>query len=284
MSTRSRPFALSGMASAPPPDPRRNRRASPDTARVARHASHVAADVCRPRGPDGRAHGRPARTHGAQVVADAALGLARPGVPMTPDTLMPWMSCTKLVTSVAFAIAWERGLVALDAPVADYVPEFAAGGKAGITLRHLLTHTAGLPNADAPSGRFGTRTLRTTCPSRATPAIPAGRRGRARWPHDLGHAHARRGHPGADRRSPRSRESCAARDGRLVVGMPPEYRAHGDRLGVIRHQRRGRASPASGAPHGEPAGADHPRRQWLRPDARAGPRPRDAARRRAGRG
>lgn len=66
-----------------------------------------------------------------EVVADAALGLAGPGVPMTPATMMPWMSCTKVATAVAFAIAWERGLVELDAPVARYVPEFAAGGKTG---------------------------------------------------------------------------------------------------------------------------------------------------------
>ena len=35
----------------------------------------------------------------------------------------------------------------LDDPVARHIPEFAANGKAEITLRHLLTHTAGIPNA-----------------------------------------------------------------------------------------------------------------------------------------
>jgi CubicO group peptidase (beta-lactamase class C family) len=79
-----------------------------------------------------------------RVVAEAALGLARPDVPMSTTTLMPWMSCTKLVTATAFALVWDRGLVTLDAPVSRYVPEFEAGGKGGITLRHLLTHTAGL--------------------------------------------------------------------------------------------------------------------------------------------
>ncbi len=39
----------------------------------------------------------------------------------------------------------EAGKVDLDAPVATYVPEFAAGGKATVTVRHLLTHTSGLP-------------------------------------------------------------------------------------------------------------------------------------------
>ena len=40
---------------------------------------------------------------GGEAVADAAWGLARPGVPMAADTLMPWMSCTKVATAVAFA-------------------------------------------------------------------------------------------------------------------------------------------------------------------------------------
>jgi uncharacterized protein YbbC (DUF1343 family)/CubicO group peptidase (beta-lactamase class C family) len=39
----------------------------------------------------------------------------------------------------------ERGKISLDAPAATYVPEFGRYGKGGITLRHLLTHTAGLP-------------------------------------------------------------------------------------------------------------------------------------------
>jgi hypothetical protein len=42
-----------------------------------------------------------------EVVADAAVGLARPDVPLSPATLMPWMSCSKLAASVAFAIVWE---------------------------------------------------------------------------------------------------------------------------------------------------------------------------------
>jgi CubicO group peptidase (beta-lactamase class C family) len=39
----------------------------------------------------------------------------------------------------------ERGLVHLDDPVAEYLPEFGANGKDWITLRHILTHRAGIP-------------------------------------------------------------------------------------------------------------------------------------------
>jgi uncharacterized protein YbbC (DUF1343 family) len=47
----------------------------------------------------------------------------------------------------------ERGQVSLDAPVATYVPEFARNGKGAITVRELLTHTAGLP-VETPLSSF----------------------------------------------------------------------------------------------------------------------------------
>lgn len=77
-----------------------------------------------------------------------ALGVARPGVPMRTDTLMPWFSCTKLLTAVAVAIQWERGELDLDDPVRAHIPAFVGGGRDAITIRHLLTHTAGLRAGD----------------------------------------------------------------------------------------------------------------------------------------
>lgn len=79
-----------------------------------------------------------------RVIADSALGQSRPGVPMTPDTLMLWMSATKPIAAVAIAQLWERGLLALDDPIAKHIPEFARQDKGAITLRHILTHTAGI--------------------------------------------------------------------------------------------------------------------------------------------
>ncbi len=86
--------------------------------------------------------------HG-EVVASEAIGEDRPGVPLTPDHLMLWLSSTKPVGAVAIGQLWERGLLQLDDPVYRHLPEFAANGKEGITLRHLLTHTAGLRIAEA---------------------------------------------------------------------------------------------------------------------------------------
>ena len=76
--------------------------------------------------------------------ADVAVGESRPGVPMTPDTVMLWLSATKPTAAVCVAQLWEDGHLRLDDPVAKFVPEFAAHGKAAVTIRHCLTHTAGL--------------------------------------------------------------------------------------------------------------------------------------------
>ena len=83
-----------------------------------------------------------------EPVADAALGENRPGEPLTRGHLMLWLSATKPVPAIAVAQLWERGLLELDDPVALHIPEFAAHGKEGITLRHLLTHTGGIRMLD----------------------------------------------------------------------------------------------------------------------------------------
>ncbi len=83
-----------------------------------------------------------------EVVADLALGRARLDVEMTTDSMMTWFSMTKAVTAVAVAQQWERGALGIEDPVARHVPEFGAHGKDAVTIRHLLTHTAGIPNAD----------------------------------------------------------------------------------------------------------------------------------------
>lgn len=83
-----------------------------------------------------------------QVIADVSLGEARPGTEMDPGTLTLWLSAGKPITAVAIAQLVERGRLTFDDPVAQHLPEFATGGKERITLRHLLTHTAGFREAD----------------------------------------------------------------------------------------------------------------------------------------
>lgn len=70
--------------------------------------------------------------------------------PMTVDTVFDLASLTKpIATATSIMILWQRGQIELDAPVARYIPEFAAGGKEKVTVRHLLLHTGGLPAANS---------------------------------------------------------------------------------------------------------------------------------------
>ena len=61
------------------------------------------------------------------------------------DTILNLFSCTKTFTAVTALQLVGEGKLELDAPVARYWPEFGAAGKDKITLRHLLSHQAGLP-------------------------------------------------------------------------------------------------------------------------------------------
>ncbi|MGZ8763809.1 MAG: serine hydrolase domain-containing protein, partial [Acidimicrobiia bacterium] len=74
--------------------------------------------------------------HGA-VVHDATFGT------YTPDTIVPIASASKWLSAAAIMTLVEDGLVALDAPISQYLPEFT-GEKAAITMRQLLSFTSGL--------------------------------------------------------------------------------------------------------------------------------------------
>ncbi|HEY4420019.1 MAG TPA: serine hydrolase domain-containing protein, partial [Pseudonocardia sp.] len=61
--------------------------------------------------------------------------------PWAKDTIVNVWSSTKTLTSLSALILVDRGELDLHAPVATYWPEFAANGKQGIEVRHLLAHT-----------------------------------------------------------------------------------------------------------------------------------------------
>lgn len=66
-------------------------------------------------------------------------------VPVTTKSRFDIASLTKVVgTTTAAMKLYDEGLLDLDDPVVKYLPEFGQGGKSDVTIRHLLTHTAGL--------------------------------------------------------------------------------------------------------------------------------------------
>lgn len=71
-------------------------------------------------------------------------------IPWQRDTIVNVWSVTKTMTALCALVLADRGELDLDAPVARYWPEFAAAGKEKVLVRHLLAHTAGLPDWDGP--------------------------------------------------------------------------------------------------------------------------------------
>ncbi len=65
---------------------------------------------------------------------------------MRTTTVFDLASLTKMVaTTTSVMILVEQGKVDLDTPVCRYIPEFGKAAKENVTVRHLLTHTSGLP-------------------------------------------------------------------------------------------------------------------------------------------
>lgn len=81
-----------------------------------------------------------------EVLLDIAMGDSRPGRALEPDDLMLWYSAGKPLTVVAILQLWEQGRLGLDDRIGHYIADWG-GGKERCTLRHVLTHTGGFPNA-----------------------------------------------------------------------------------------------------------------------------------------
>ena len=87
---------------------------------------------------------------GAYVV-DIWAGDADPaGSPWEEDTLINVYSSTKTMAATCMLALADRGELDFDAPVAQYWPEFAQNGKEGVLVKHVMSHTAGLPGFDPP--------------------------------------------------------------------------------------------------------------------------------------
>ena len=83
------------------------------------------------------------------IVLDRGFGQRIPseGSPPTEsDSIFLLASITKPVTACALMLLVERGLVSLNDPTSLYIPEFKGDERKRVLVRHLLSHTSGLPD------------------------------------------------------------------------------------------------------------------------------------------
>src|SRR6185369_13252152 len=90
-----------------------------------------------------------------QVLVRRAIGYAHGGGPgdphgtpkvrATPETPFNVFSASKPMPAMIVHLLDQRHLLHLDDPVCEYIPEFAQHGKECVTIRHVLTHRAGIP-------------------------------------------------------------------------------------------------------------------------------------------
>jgi CubicO group peptidase (beta-lactamase class C family) len=85
--------------------------------------------------------------HDGRTVVDVWGGVAdqATGRPWEEDTVSIVMSCTKGATALCAHVLASRGLLDIEAPVAEYWPEFATNGKERATVRMMLDHSVGVP-------------------------------------------------------------------------------------------------------------------------------------------
>ena len=113
-----------------------------------------------------------------QLVVDLAGGWADSigGRPWDHDTLVNVFSIGKAMTATCAARLVGQGELDFDAPMARYWPEFAAGGKAQLTVAQVLSHRAGLPalRARLPDGAMFDWDRMTTALAAEEPWWPPG--------------------------------------------------------------------------------------------------------------
>ena len=88
--------------------------------------------------------------HDGKIVGESYQGLAKvdTGAEVDGDTIFHWASCTKTFTGIAILQLRDRGKLTLDDPITQYLPELRQvhnpfGSTDEITLRHLMSHSAG---------------------------------------------------------------------------------------------------------------------------------------------
>ena len=98
--------------------------------------------------------------HDGRVVLNRAIGHARGNgpddprdsdrVPVTTGTPYCVYSAAKAITTTVVHMLVERGAFSLEDRVSDYLPNYTGHGKERTTIRHVMTHSAGVPLANGP--------------------------------------------------------------------------------------------------------------------------------------
>jgi len=85
---------------------------------------------------------------GARILYSTAVGFADPqtGAPMALDTRFEAGSVSKWIAAMVVMKLVDEGRLALDQPIARYLPDYRADTGARLTLRHLMSHSSGVPN------------------------------------------------------------------------------------------------------------------------------------------
>ncbi|WP_417466191.1 serine hydrolase domain-containing protein [Kordiimonas sp.] len=91
-----------------------------------------------------------------EVIFSKGFGLRtlKEHLPMTPDTLIGIGSVSKSFTAAAIVMLEERGLLSLEDSVADYLKGEPFRSRPQIKIKHLLSHSSGMPSVDAGMQRF----------------------------------------------------------------------------------------------------------------------------------
>ena len=155
----------------------------------------------------------------------------RPAILGSCDTLVMTYSTAKPFAALAALTAVADGAIGLDQPIADVWPEYAAHGKGGTTLRHVLSHQAGMyvfPEEALSIDALDTEGLIDSL-ARAVPLHPPGE---GAGEHALTYGHLLDGS-----RTPRDRRD---------PGRSVQQRSPGERLGSP--PLRGRARPVRASP------------------------------------
>ncbi|MFI5780902.1 serine hydrolase domain-containing protein [Nocardia sp. NPDC051570] len=130
-----------------------------------------------------------------KIVLDRAIGHSRGNAPgehpdtaktlVTTRTPFCGFSTAKGVSATLIAMLVEDGVFALNDPVCRYIPEFAAHGKAAITIGEVLSHSAGIPFLTPPYRGFDVVVDEELAVRALTDLVPSWRPGRLRVYHAL---------------------------------------------------------------------------------------------------